>query len=151
MRSVFFVLLFLSANVFGQSKPKPVNKVPATKTSTATSGAPSSFERGRGIFNLYCLACHQKDGSGVGSLNPPYTKEWTGGDKKRLIKMLIKGSSGQVVIDGDRFSNTMPAQPQFTDQQLADVLTFVRKNFVNASVVTPAEVKVVRAGLTPKK
>ena len=59
--------------------------------------------------------------------------------------MILKGSVGKVEIDGDRFSNTMPAQPRFTDQQLADVLTYVRKTYVNASPVTPAEVKAVRA------
>ena len=94
---------------------------------------------------MYCLACHQPDGGGVGTLNPPYTKEWTGGDKSRIIRMILKGSVGKVEIDGDRFSNTMPAQPQFTDQQLADVLTYVRKTYVKASPVTAAEVKAVRA------
>jgi mono/diheme cytochrome c family protein len=40
----------------------------------------------------------------------------------------------------------MPAQPQLTDQQIADVLTYVRNSFGNkASAITPAEVKAVRA------
>ena len=40
----------------------------------------------------------------------------------------------------------MPAQTQLTDEQIADVLTFVRNSFGNkASIVTSAEVKAVRA------
>ena len=37
-------------------------------------------------------------------------------------------------------------RPQLTDQQIADVLTYVRNSFGNkASIVTPAEVKAFRA------
>lgn len=80
-------------------------------------------------------------------MNPPLTKtKWTLGSKAVLIRQVLKGSSGTVEIDGDTFRNTMPPQPQLTDQQIADVLTFVRNNFGNkATAVTPAEVKVVRA------
>jgi mono/diheme cytochrome c family protein len=40
----------------------------------------------------------------------------------------------------------MPGLPHLTDQQVADVLTYVRNSFGNkASAVTPAEVKAVRA------
>jgi mono/diheme cytochrome c family protein len=41
----------------------------------------------------------------------------------------------------------MPAQAHLSDQQVADVLTFVRNSFGNkASAVNAAEVKAVRAG-----
>ena len=40
----------------------------------------------------------------------------------------------------------MPAQAHLTDEQIADVLSFVRNSFGNkASIVTPAEVKAIRA------
>jgi mono/diheme cytochrome c family protein len=40
----------------------------------------------------------------------------------------------------------MPPLKTLTDQQIADVLTYVRNSFGNkASTVTPAEVKSVRA------
>jgi mono/diheme cytochrome c family protein len=42
----------------------------------------------------------------------------------------------------------MPAQAHLTDQQVADVLTYVRNSFGNkASAVQVAEVKAVRATL----
>lgn len=63
-----------------------------------------------------------------------------------LIQQVLKGSQGKVEIDGDTFHNSMPPQPHLTDQQIADVLSYVRNSFGNkASIVTPAEVKVVRA------
>jgi mono/diheme cytochrome c family protein len=40
----------------------------------------------------------------------------------------------------------MPPQPAFSDQQIADVLTYVRRNFgIKASTVTAQEVKAIRA------
>ena len=53
-----------------------------------------------------------------------------------------------VDIDGENYSNNMPAQNYLTDQQIADVLTYVRGSFGNkASAIMPAEVKTVRASI----
>jgi len=105
-----------------------------------------SINRGKTVFLTNCLACHQADGSGVPNLNPPLIKsKGVAGDKATLITMILKGSSGKVEIDGETFKNTMPAQPFLSDQQIADVLTYVRNSFGNkADAVTPDEVKELR-------
>jgi mono/diheme cytochrome c family protein len=107
---------------------------------------PPRFEEGKKVYNTACLACHQADGAGVPGLNPPLTKtEWVNGDKKRLINIILKGMTQPIEIDGETYENVMPAQPTLTDQQIADVLTFVRNSFGNkGSAVTPAEVKALR-------
>lgn len=52
---------------------------------------------------------------------------------------------GQRVVQHTRWSNAMPAQAYLTDQQIADVLTYVRNSFGNkASAITSSEVKAVR-------
>lgn len=49
-------------------------------------------------------------------------------------------------IDGETFHNNMPPMAHLTDQQIADVLSYVRNSFGNkASLVTTAEVKAERA------
>ena len=144
-RLIFLAILLQPVIIMAQTKSKVVTKTPVAKTKTVVKG-PTSSERGKNVYQLYCLVCHQADGSGVGTLNPPLVKEWVEGDKSRLVQMLIKGSVGKVTIDGDTFSNTMPAQPNFTDQQIADVLTYMRTNFgFKASAVTVTEVKAARA------
>ena len=120
------------------------------KTSVpAGKGTPvqQAINRGKLVYGVNCLSCHQADGYGVGNLNPPLAgTSWVLGNKNPLIQMVLKGSQGQVEIDGETFANAMPAQAHLTDQQIADVLTYVRNAFGNkASVVTPAEVKAVRA------
>lgn len=141
---VLVIVLLLTPCFLNAQTSKPLTKTPA---GNGNSTLKSSINRGQVVYAKYCLTCHQVDGSGVPNLNPPLiTTKWTLGSKTVLIQQVIKGSSGKVEIDGDKFSNTMPPLKKLTDQQVADVLTYVRNSFGNkASMVTPAEVKTVRA------
>ena len=138
------LLVLSSAPAFAQKKPAPKAKAPA-KTATA-SISPASLLKGKAIYTQYCLSCHQADGGGVDGLNPPLTKtDYVLGDKTRLTKVLLNGLQG-VDINGEEYHNVMPSQDFLTDQQMADVLTYIRNNFGNkASAVTVGEVKAVRA------
>lgn len=105
------------------------------------------YESGKKVYQQYCLSCHMNDGNGVPGLNPPLGKTtWVTGDKKRLINIILKGFNEEIEINGEVYANPMPAQPQLSDQQIADVLTYIRNSFGNkASAITAAEVKAVRA------
>jgi mono/diheme cytochrome c family protein len=109
----------------------------------------TSKQRGAALYKKYCLTCHQADGSGVPRMNPPLTQtSYVTGDKEKLIKWVLQGSAQHVDIDGKSYSNNMPAQKYLSDQQIADVLTYVRGSFDNkSSAVLPTEVKNVRASL----
>jgi mono/diheme cytochrome c family protein len=87
------------------------------------------------------------DGTGVPNLNPPLAKSsWVTGDKKRLINVVLKGLDQQVEIDGEYYSNVMAPHDFLKDQEVADVLTYIRNSFGNkASLLTAAEVKTQRA------
>jgi len=146
MMRVFVFVLFLIPSLLKAQTKKPVSSTSKT-TNTSASVLKSSITRGQVVYTKFCLTCHQVDGSGVPNLNPPLIQtKWTLGSKTVLIEQVLKGSNGKVEIDGDTFHNTMPPLATLTDQQIADVLTYVRNNFGNkASTVTPAEVKAVRA------
>ncbi len=111
----------------------------------------ASMERGKKVYDGTCITCHQADGLGVQRMNPPLVKtKWISGDKNALIKIILKGlKGGEIDIDGDTFHNPMPPQEALmSDQQIADVLTYVRNSFGNKySAVTAASVKLVRAKL----
>jgi len=106
-----------------------------------------SKTRGKALYETYCLTCHQDDGSGVPKLNPPLIKTtWVTGDKKKLIKWVLSGTTDKVEIDGKTYDNNMPAQDYLKDQEIADVLTYIRSSFGNkSSAITATEVKTVRA------
>ena len=110
----------------------------------------ASVSRGSKVYKATCIACHQADGLGVQRMNPPLVKtKWVLGDKEALAKIVINGlKGGEIEIDGDDFHNPMPPMgAQLNDQEIADVLTYVRNSFGNkASAVTVADVKAARKG-----
>jgi mono/diheme cytochrome c family protein len=140
VKVTFVAVLFFPLIGWTQTKKA---SVPAGKGSPLQQ----AINRGKLVYGVNCLACHQADGYGVGNLNPPLAGiSWVTGNKSTLIQMVLKGSQGQVEIDGEKFHNAMPAQAHLTDQQIADVLTYIRNSFGNkASVVTTGEVKAIRA------
>jgi len=107
----------------------------------------TSKQRGKKVYDLYCLACHQADGGGVPRMNPPLSKTtYVLGDKKALIKIILNGLDEPIEINGDTYTNVMAPHDFLKDQEIADVLTYVRNSFGNkASLITVAEVKTVRA------
>jgi mono/diheme cytochrome c family protein len=146
MKTLFLsVLLSFQLNSIMAQTKTTVKKTVVKSSASANLGA--SITRGKTVYAANCLPCHQADGSGVPNLNPPLIQtSWVLGPKAVLINQVLKGSKGQVEIEGDRFENAMPAQAHLSDQQIADVLTYVRNSFGNkASAVAPAEVKLERA------
>lgn len=111
------------------------------------SGIMNAMVRGKVVYSKVCIACHMADGNGVPTMNPPLVQtEYILGDKTRLIKIVLNGFKEDVAINGQTYSNNMTPHKDLTDQQIADVLTYVRKSFGNkASSVTAYEVKKVRA------
>ena len=109
--------------------------------------SPATMAAGKALYATNCMSCHQANGKGIAGLNPPLIKtSWVLGNKTTLINIVLKGFEAAIEIDGETYENAMPAQPQLTNQQIADVLTYVRNSFGNkASAVTAAEVKTARA------
>ena len=133
---ITFVLVFLCiAGASAQSSNKLVE---------------ASAARGKTVYLQRCMVCHQADGGGVPKLNAPLdgSSAVNGTDVAKLIKYIVKGFADRVEIDGELYSNAMPAAADLTDQQIADVLTFIRSNWSNkAGPVTSLQVKQTRSKL----
>jgi len=114
---------------------------------TSAQGKSKQMLNGKKVYDIYCQACHQADGNGVPRLNPPLAGTvYVTGSKTRLIDIVLKGLSDPLEINGEEYNNPMAAHDFLTDQQIADVLTYIRNSFGNkAGVVTVAEVKKQRA------
>jgi mono/diheme cytochrome c family protein len=111
---------------------------------------------GAKIFKTLCATCHGPDGKGItmgGKEMPapplagsPRLK----GDKIMNIQLLLNGLTGPV--DGKTYKDMMPSMWGNNDEWIASVLSYVRNSGElgnNNSIVTPQEVKEVRAN-TPK-
>lgn len=100
-----------------------------------------------------CFTCHQSNGLGLAGQFPPLVdSEWVLGDKPTLIKIAMFGLMGPIKVKGVDYNLAMPPPGippgSLTDQQIADVLTYIRNDWGNsASSISPAEVAAVRSSV----
>ena len=89
------------------------------------------MERGKKVFLSACFACHMQEGQGLPGIFPPLAgSDFLKADRNRALHIPIKGLSGPITVNGKPFNNLMPPQ-QFTDDQIADVLTYVMNSWGN--------------------
>jgi mono/diheme cytochrome c family protein len=94
------------------------------------------FAAGKAIYDSICLACHQDDGRGKEKIAPSLVgSTLTTGPATIPIRILMNGKEGPVGL--------MPPLGQaFTDDQVAGVLTYVRRQWGNTG--TAVDVQAVR-------
>jgi len=130
-----------------ETSPSAKETSPSAKEASSSSIPEASIGNGEKIYKQYCLACHQADGSGVSQLNPPLKNtDYVLGVESRLIGIVMNGFSEGVEINGDTYTNPMPPfGASLKDEEIADVLTYVRNSFGNkASQISADQVKALR-------
>jgi nitrite reductase (NO-forming) len=120
-----------------------IQKMPKDKPTEVAKVLSKSeqIEAGRKIYMQACFACHQANGEGVADAFPPLAKaDYLNADPSRAIDVLINGLSGEIVVNNKKYNSIMPSQ-QLSDDEVANVLTYVYNNWGNnGKVVSPEEV-----------
>jgi mono/diheme cytochrome c family protein len=127
--------------------------VPPSPLPPLTVEAQKRYELGRQLFAGTCAACHQPTGLGKPGLAPPLAdSEWVLGPEQRLARILLQGAEGPITASGVFFDSSMPSWAAFNDNQLAGILTYIRRSWENsAPTVEPEAVAAVRAGTTHRQ
>ena len=152
MKSVFLIIIatFLVISCSGKSEkanartvsPDPVKK----ELSAVIPAADLSNHPGKQLYAKQCLPCHQADGSGVPGMFPPLDKKWVDGDNETLISIVVHGMDGEIEVNGEIYNQIMAPLPYLSDEQVKDVLNYVRKQFgTTENEITIEEVRKVRA------
>lgn len=151
MRIILSTLLLIS--LFSCSEKKESPKADAKKEVSVKKEMPAAIDaavmaRGKVAFDKTCIACHQATGLGVPAAFPPLAKsDYLMADRKRTIKQVIKGSQGEITVNGKKYNGVMPPQV-LTEQEIADVLTYVMNSWGNkAEAITLEEVQAVKKSL----
>ena len=105
------------------------------------------FEAGKVVYSRTCIQCHKVDGLGQGGLAPPLVdSEWVLGDAGHVIRIVLHGITGPVTVNGQTFNYEMPGLQILNDEEVAAVVTYVRREWDHdASPVTAEQVKKIRA------
>ena len=101
----------------------------------AASGRVTKAEQvaaGKSLFAGTCSVCHQTSGQGLEGVFPPLaTSEFLMSDLKRAIGIVLNGLTGPVTVNGKAFNSVMPPMSQLNDDEIANILTYVRNTWGN--------------------
>ena len=105
------------------------------------AGLVASFERGEKLFPENCSACHQGQGQGIPGAFPPLAgSDWVKRENDKIIRIVMNGLAGPITVRGESYQSTMaPLGGVLKDQQIADVLTFVRHSWSNSGGAVEAK------------
>jgi mono/diheme cytochrome c family protein/glucose/arabinose dehydrogenase len=136
-------LAWFKSTVVWPGKPGVV--VPTTKALTNEEQMLS--DNGRQTYAGLCAACHQPTGKGLEGLAPPLAEsEWVLGEPDRIVKVVMHGLRGPIKVKGMTYSYDMPAAGFLTDEQIAGVLTYIRREWDHEASPVPVDlVKKIRA------
>lgn len=105
---------------------------------------------GKRLYTQNCVVCHQANGMGVAGQFPPLAgSEWvlTEGNhaENHLVMLVLNGLQGPFVVKGQSYNNAMVPWKQLTDEQIADILTYIRSDWGNnAPAISPEFVTQIR-------
>ena len=90
----------------------------------------ASIKRGKTVYETNCMACHMAEGTGLEGAFPPLAKSKNLADKNRVIKVILKGLSGPLKVNGVDYDGEM-AGITLTNEQAADVANYIRNSWGN--------------------
>ena len=100
------------------------------QASSQSSASATSLKNGQSVYISYCQSCHMEDGNGLPGVFPPLVKTGNLNDPNRLVKVILQGMRGPIVVKGDTYDGEM-APTDLTDQEVADVINYIRNTWGN--------------------
>ncbi len=131
---------------------KAVSQAPVREAAAAAaSGTLTSAQQsaaGKALYNGTCSVCHGDSGAGMAGVFPPLAdSDWVARHSTdELIAVVLNGLSGPVKVNGEDYNSVMPPMSQLTDDEVANILTYVRQDMNGgAPAVSKEQVAHVRA------
>jgi mono/diheme cytochrome c family protein len=121
----------------------PNKPAPVVAVTPLTAEEQKLFDAGAAVYKSVCLGCHQADGRGLEKVAPPLVESryTTGPDGGAATRILLAGKEGTMGL-------MPPLGGALSDEQIASVLTYVRREWGNTGApVSLEDVREVR-GLT---
>jgi mono/diheme cytochrome c family protein len=107
-----------------------------------TAAHREQYKLGETHYQRICLGCHQVHGNGQQYIAPPLVgSEWVLESEPRLIGIVMDGLMGPIEVLGKTYTvpeiqPMMPGlrmNPDFTDEQLAAIMTYIRNAWGNGA------------------
>ena len=127
----------------------------ATAAESKAAGTLSLEEQvnaGKALYTGTCSVCHQDSGAGLAGVFPPLARSdyLAGSSDEDLVKVVLNGLTGPLKVNGHDYNSVMPPMSQLTDDEIANILTFVKNSWDNGGGrIASDDVAKVRAA-TPR-
>ena len=110
------------------------------------------FDQGKQFYTFTCAACHQGHGRGQAGVAPPLVdSDWVLKSDERLVRIVLQGLVGPINVNGQKHDLEMPALVGFNDDQVAAILTYIRREWDHrGEPITPDKVSSIRAATSER-
>jgi mono/diheme cytochrome c family protein len=131
----------------GTPEPPTPTAAPVATPAADTDTRPP----GQKLYARHCLPCHQADGGGVPNMQPAIAgSTWVKGDARALALFVMSGGFNSEERKDSANGNVMPPFRQLPDDDLAQILTYIREKFGGgAPPVSATDVATARTSLPP--
>ncbi len=101
----------------------------------------ASVERGKLVYEAQCQSCHMVQGDGIEGIYTPLAGAENINDKNRQVKVILLGERGPLKVKGVEYNGEMSGS-KFDDQQVSDVLNYIRNSWGNkGKPIQPEEIQ----------
>ncbi|MGE6218389.1 MULTISPECIES: c-type cytochrome [Pedobacter] len=101
-----------------------------------------SVQRGKALYEESCITCHLANGEGLKGTFPPLAKaDFLIKYPEKAIHAIKFGMRGAVKVNGVDYNNAMPPSG-FADDEIADVMNYIRNSFGNKNLTLVTEKQV---------
>ncbi|MEO6365250.1 MAG: copper-containing nitrite reductase [Luteimonas sp.] len=116
--------------------------VAATAAKTGALTLADQIEAGKALFAGTCSTCHQPNGEGMAGVFPPLAKsDYLKANPERIVDVMLHGLTGPVAVNGKDYNSVMPPMSQLTDDEVANIGTYVLNSWGNpGGKISKAEV-----------
>lgn len=98
-----------------------------------------SLSAGKEIYTINCQSCHMEQGEGLEGVYPPLAKsDYLMADKSRAVRQILNGVTGAINVNGVVYNAEMQGF-SLSDQELVDLLNYIRNSFGNKGGTTTLE------------
>ena len=93
-----------------------------------------SYERGKLLYDDFCVRCHLPNGLGESGLVPPLANADFLEDIKATVHSIKYGIHGPIIVNGVEYNGSMSPMG-LDDDEVADVTNFIANSWGNTSDV----------------
>ena len=93
-----------------------------------------SYERGKLLYDDFCVRCHLPNGLGEAGLVPPLANADFLEDIKATVHSIKYGIHGPIIVNGVEYNGSMSPMG-LEDDEIADVTNFILNSWGNTSDV----------------